>query len=136
MNVTYTFKHMKSSDSVVSFSKEHIVEPTLKLLGEGLQVKLIFDGPQPDFSINTLLTASNGTQFKVKETGKNMYVCIDAAGKKLVRMIRKEKNMNTSYKNSSKANENFTEGLEEEQNLKDEQLAQSDKGEVFATSVE
>lgn len=102
MNVVYTFKHMKTSESVVDFAKDHIVGPISKLLGEGIQLKLVFDGPTPDFGINTLLTAPNGTQFQLKETGKNMYACIDSAGKKLIRMIRKDKNMHTSFKHAER----------------------------------
>ena len=128
-NVVYTFKHMETSENVIDFSKNHIVEPATKLLGEGIQLQLVFDGPTPDFSINSLLTSPSGSQFKVKETGGNMYACIDAVGKKLVRMIRKEKNISISQKHSPKLNEIMA---EEESSLLEnhDDPVTSDKAEV------
>ena len=128
MNVVYTFKHMKSSESVIDFSKDHIVDPIQKILGETIQLKLIYDGPQPDFTVNSLLTTPSGAQFKVKETGKNMYACIDAAGKKLVRMIRKDKNMSMNFKHAEKLGSTLSEieneeDLGSEENLSDFQKA-------------
>ena len=128
-NVVYTFKHMETSENVIDFSKDHIVEPATKLLGEGIQLQLVFDGPIPDFSINSLLTSPSGSQFKVKETGKNMYACIDAAGKKLVRMIRKEKNIGMSQKHSPKLNEMMAEEDSSELDSHNEPVT-SDKAEV------
>lgn len=130
MNVTYSFKHMDTSDSVIDFSKDHIVKPLEKILGDGLQLHLVFDSPQPDFTVDALLTTPSGSQFKVKEHGKNMYACIDAAGKKLVRMIRKEKNISTSFKHSPKLEDALMDNMEETDS--EELRVTSDKAEVFA----
>lgn len=139
MNIVYTFKHMKSSESVIDFSKAHIVNPSLKLLGDSIQLTLIFDGPQPDFCVNSLLTAPNGSLFKVKETGKNMYACIDAAGKKLVRMIRKDKTLHTNHKNYRRTLVSpLAEETAEDYDLEDKELAElaaSDKAEIFVGSL-
>gem|GEM_PF-6736563 len=131
MNFTYSFKHMEKSESVLEFSMDHVVRPLGKLLGEGLQLHLVFDSPQPDFTVDGLLTIQNGSQFKIKENGKNIYACIDAAGKKLVRMIRKEKNINTSYKHKTRIEDAF---IEKKVEIDSEELMTiSDKAEVYAS---
>ncbi len=132
MNFTYSFKHMEKSESVIEFSKDRVIGPLGKLLGEGLQLHLVFDSPQPNFTVDGLLTIQNGSQFKVKENGKNIYACIDAAGKKLVRMVRKEKNMSTSYKHTQKLEDVLMENIAEKDS--EELSAVSDKAEVYAQS--
>jgi len=115
MLLTMTGKHVEITDAI----RAHVQEKVEKLprYFDGLsQVEVIIDGSEGGRpSVEIIARGEHSVLFVAKETGEEMYACIDVAVHKLERQLRRKKDKQRNNKHAAGVGEQAAElnlGLE------------------------
>lgn len=93
MVISYTFRHMASSDALRSYVEQKL-ERLEKFVGDNTEVSAIFSSEKLERNFELVFTAP-GPTLTVTETGEDMFAAIDIAIDKAERQLvrRKERRL-------------------------------------------
>lgn len=102
MNCRFSFRHMKSSDSLIEYAEPKVMDKVKKFSTKPIEAHITFSLDGSDHVAHCGLVGGDGFNFQVESICNDMYGSVDLLVDKLEKQLRRQKEKLKDHKNSPK----------------------------------